>query len=819
KALKARALDWIGDLARSEAREWLRELASLPDPTLSAEDAAALTSLARVLQLAASELSVVFTESRRVDFVEVAAATRQALAEEGAPSDLALELGADIRHILVDEFQDTSIEQVRLLEALTAGWEEGDGRTVFAVGDPMQSIYQFREAEVGLFLRAATHGVGKLTLEPLALTRNFRAQPALVAWLNEVFPRCFPVRDDPRTSAVQYRPSTAGRVDEPEARTETREGPVFLHPTTPGDREAEVQAILALIRRLRTREPFASIAVLVAARAHAAPITAALETAGIPVTGVDLVPLGELPVVRDLEALARALDHLADRTAWLAVLRAPWCGLTLVELSALLEGAPERTVWEAIHDERRVALLPTEARARLERTRDVLAHALERRDRLDLASWVEAAWLALGGPAACRDEADLPRAQAFLGRLAEWSSEPAWTGPLELAERLETLNAPADAKTSAAVEIMTIHRAKGLEFDTVIVPALGRRLRASAEPLLRWLELPREPAGTDLLMAAIPPPWRRGEDRLGEYLKALTAQRAANERIRLLYVAATRARSQLHLFAEPPQSSAGAMAAAPAEGTLLAALWPGIADRFLEAAARAVHPTGTEAVRLSARASLTRLAADWRMPSLPDGPRPHFLTSALEERSLETEEERGFVLLGGLDGNAIQPAQAAARIVCDQLRRSARTGRLPPSGSAPLARALRERLGRLGLEGEALKEGAQRAIAMLEGCLSDPKLHWVFSPAHARIESPCRLSGLQEGRLASMTVDRTFIDGAGVRWLIRFAPDGAAAAALERAWVERVVPLALALGPEPVRAALYDPAGPGWRELSNSVRE
>ncbi len=199
------------------------------------------------------------------------------------------------------------------------------------------------------------------------------------------------------------------------------------------------------------------------------------------------------------------------------------------------------------------------------------------------------------------------------------------------------------------------------------------------------------------------------------------------------------------------------------------------------------------------------------MPSLPERPRPPVLTSALEEVApLETEEERGFLL---------QPARAAARIVADQLRRSARTGRLPSSGSAALTRALRERLRRLGLEGEALKEGAQQAIAMLDACLSDPKLQWVFSPAHARIESPCRLSGLQQGRLTSVAIDRTFIDEAGVRWLIRFAPNdapnasGGAAASEIRAWVERVVPLARALGAEPVRAALYEPAGPSWREL------
>ncbi|MGH8221304.1 MAG: UvrD-helicase domain-containing protein [Steroidobacteraceae bacterium] len=822
KALKARALDWIGDLARIGARERLCELACLPDPALSAEDSGALTSLARLLQLAASELAVVFAESRRVDFVEVAAAARQALAEEGAPSDLALEVGTDIRHILVDEFQDTSIEQVRLLETLTAGWERGDGRTLFAVGDPMQSIYQFREAEVGLFLRAATHGIGKLSLERLALTRNFRARPGLVAWLNEVFPRCFPAIDDPRSSAVQYRPCESGGNDESDGSAEPcgPGGPVYLHPTALCDRQAEARAVLELIRRLRAREPTASIAVLVAARSHAVPIVAALEAAGVAVAGVDLVPLGELPVVRDLEALARALDHFGDRTAWLAVLRAPWCGLRLVELSALLEGAPERTVWEAIHDERRVALLAADARARLERVRGVLAHALERRDRLDLASWVEATWLALGGPAACREEADIERAQAFFARLAKWSAEPAWSGPLELAERLEMLYAPAGARTfeaafeaaSEAVQIMTIHRAKGLEFDTVIVPGLGRKLRAGAEPLLRWLELPREPAGTDLLMAAIPPPWRRGEDRLTEYLKALAAQRAANERIRLLYVAATRARSQLHLFAEPPSSGADAAttarAGAPSEGTLLAALWPGIANPFREAVARIARPAAAEAVRSAAdaRSSLVRLAADWRMPPIAQQPRFESLTLELDDRSRDLQEGTGSALL---DGEDVRLARAAARIVCDQLRRCARIGRLPASGTAALERALRERLNRLGLEGEELEEGTRRASEMFEAALADSRLQWIFSPRHSRIESPCRLSGPSGRRLISVMLDRTFVDESGVRWLIRFAPDEA----IEHGWVERVVPLARALGPEPVRAGLYDPAGQQWRSL------
>lgn len=817
KALKARALDWIADLSRIEgARELLVELSSLPEPMLSADDAAALGSLARLLQLAAGELAIVFAESRRVDFAHVAAAARQVLTDEGAPSDLALKLGADIRHILVDEFQDTSIEQLRLLEALTAGWEEGDGRTLFVVGDPMQSIYQFREAEVGLFLRAGTHGLGRVRLQPLALTRNFRARPALVEWLNETFPRCFPAVDDPRASAVRYRPCAAGRngLD--------GDGAVHLHAAI--EPQAEARAIVELVQRMRTGEPDASIAVLVASRAHAAPIAAGLETAGIPVAGVGLVPLGALPVVRDLEALARALDHFADRTAWLAVLRAPWCGLSLGELSALLEGTPSRTVWEAIHDEGRLALLAPDARARLTRTRGVLAQALERRDRLDLASWVEAAWLALGGPAACRDDAELDRAQAFLAHLAAWSSEPGWEGPLGLAERLEGLYASPDTAAADAVQIMTIHRAKGLEFDKIIVPALSRKLRANTEPLLRWLELPREPSGTDLLMAAIPPPWQRGSEPLTEYLKLLAARRAANERTRLLYVAATRARSELHLFAEPPARGPTGVAAAPADGTLLAALWPGLADRFPGIEKPNVEKWDIEmpgvghpaAAGSRAPPPLVRLASDWRLPPLPPGPAPPSIAVELDEPAPVGEEPGRLARLEP----GMQTAHAVARIVCGQLRRCARIGRLPPPGSAALARALRERSSRLGLVGEALEEAVRQALVMFDACLADPTLQWIFSPRHASIESPCRLSGVHEGRLAAVTVDRTFVDDAGVRWLICFDAiyrEGEGAHRLtsepERRRFERMLLLARALEPEPVRAGLYDPRVPELREI------
>jgi ATP-dependent exoDNAse (exonuclease V) beta subunit len=630
RAEKDRALAWLEALARIPgAREALAGIAALPPAVLSSDEAESLQALAAILTFAAQQLEVVFQELGQVDYAYVAAAARRALTEEGEPTDLALRLGARLRHVLVDEFQDTSIEQLELLGALTADWLPGDGRTVFAVGDPMQSIYLFREAEVGLFLRARERGLGALRFESLRLTRNFRSAGALIEWANGRFPRVFPAGDDVRTSAVSFLPCQPGRVH-------ARAASIELCCTSGDDPQGEAAAIGALVARLRAAEPDASIAILVSSRSHAAPITAALEHAGVAVAGVDLVPLGEVPVVRDLAALTRALDHLGDRTAWLSVLRAPWCGLTLAELHALVADAPDAIVWELLEEPARLERLSPAARRRLERTRGVLAAALADRDRTPLADWVESTWLRLGGPAACRRDAELEHAEAFFAALARRWQAIDWRGPAELGELLSELRAGHASAPREAVQIMTIHAAKGLEFDHVILPGLGRRLRPDREPLMRWIELPRLPSGVDLLIAPLPPPGSRERHPIGEYVKRLQRERLRNERARLLYVAVTRARFGLHLFGHlcPPRS-AGQLPR-PEAGTLLEMLWPAIGAEFPSAPSipASPRPPSEEAPKLE------RLPLDWRMPSLGPPLRAEKLNVANYEPAMSTAARR-----------------------------------------------------------------------------------------------------------------------------------------------------------------------------------
>jgi hypothetical protein len=214
----------------------------------------------------------------RMRHPEVAGAARRALTEDSVPTPLAERLGTRISHILVDEFQDTSRDQYELLLTLTQDWSEGDGRTLFLVGDPMQSIYGFRNAEVGRFATVRDGGLGRVRLHPLELRRNFRSAPALVHWCNEMFARVFPATDDVRRSAVRHLASVA-------ARSELEGRPSLYRVDADCGPRGEAESAAELIAELRRSRPEESIAVLGGARTHLRAIRAALAARAVPFIG------------------------------------------------------------------------------------------------------------------------------------------------------------------------------------------------------------------------------------------------------------------------------------------------------------------------------------------------------------------------------------------------------------------------------------------------------------------------------------------------------------------------------------------------------
>jgi ATP-dependent helicase/nuclease subunit A len=176
---KSRWRELVGQLQEIKGlRSDLAALSSLPETEAQSLSWRLALQLSHVLPHLAAQLLLVFARHGRVDHSQVALSALQALGEDEAPTELALRLDYRIEHILVDEFQDTAITQYELVRRLTRGWGEHNAanpkapRTLLIVGDGMQSIYGFRDANVGLFLKARAEGFNGVVPRHLRLLCN-----------------------------------------------------------------------------------------------------------------------------------------------------------------------------------------------------------------------------------------------------------------------------------------------------------------------------------------------------------------------------------------------------------------------------------------------------------------------------------------------------------------------------------------------------------------------------------------------------------------------------------------------------------------------
>ncbi|MEP6657889.1 MAG: UvrD-helicase domain-containing protein, partial [Betaproteobacteria bacterium] len=273
KARKREMLALLAELAQvpglAEAMDAVRHL---PPRRYAEATWEMIAALLTVLPRVAAALKVQFAAQRTIDFSEATELALLALGTPDAPSDVLLALDQRIGHLLIDEFQDTSLMQRDLVLRLTAGWVAGDGRTLFAVGDPMQSIYRFREAEVSLFLAAQSEcRIGDVAVEPLTLSRNFRSQAGIVDWVNAVLPKVLPDADNPVRGAVAFKPSVASHP--------RRDGasPTVDLASTDHD---EATRVVCRVRDALASQPRENVAILVRARTHLASILPALRAAG-----------------------------------------------------------------------------------------------------------------------------------------------------------------------------------------------------------------------------------------------------------------------------------------------------------------------------------------------------------------------------------------------------------------------------------------------------------------------------------------------------------------------------------------------------------
>lgn len=495
-----------------------------------------------------------------LDFDDLIARAKALLEDRSVAAWVLFRLDGGIDHILVDEAQDTSPDQWRIIELLTDEFTAGEGarpgeRTLFVVGDKKQSIYSFQGADVAAFDRkhlafAEGFRAAGQQFQSLELEYSFRSAPAILRLVDETFGDRFPEAVGGQLRHIAFKEAMPGRVDlwpliaPVKGETdEDWENPVDLIAETHHTARlaAEIADEIGAMIRSGVRIPVdakedpsgarpvhaGDFLILVQRRAALfSEIIRACKKAGLPIAGADRLKLGAELAVKDLRALLAFLATPEDDLSLAALLRSPLCGWSEDALYRLAQGR-KGFLWEALRDwpdqTARTLLDDMRNQADFLRPFDLIDRALTRHDgRRRLIA-------RLGAEAEDGIDELLQQALAY-----EETEVPSLTGFLIWLDSEEVeVKRQADG-AGGRIRVMTVHGAKGLEAPIVILPDTADRESRERDEIflldggLPVWKLPKEESPAPIAAA-----------------RSARARRQAEESLRLLYVALTRARCWL----------------------------------------------------------------------------------------------------------------------------------------------------------------------------------------------------------------------------------------------------------------------------------
>jgi ATP-dependent helicase/nuclease subunit A len=538
-----------GRLVRNAER--IAERRRLLDPLIDSVLTGSLTGLHRALLadtriLLLLALAVVGSYARRkeedarLDFDDLQLKMRLLLSN----ATVRAELAGRFRFVMVDEYQDTNTLQLGIMLPLLEDLSSGN---LIIVGDPKQSIYRFRDADVEVFERsraAIAKAGGDTSL--ISLGESFRPLRDIVAFVNLLFSGLMPT-----VEGIPYDPLVRARMNDDPGGVEV------LLPLPRGEggfsqEELVARRILDLIgggpvvytHDEHPRPPaFRDIALLLRSRNGLEEFEQAFIRNGVPYVVSGGVGYFQTQDVYDMYNYLRFLLNTSDDVALAGMLRSPFFTVSDAELFDLARSRGGRSLWEALA-ERAAREVPS-----LEHAAEVIAGDLVLGARLPAAELIARIIRRTGFTAVLAGTVRGGQAEANLGKLLQMArsyESQGFTSLYDFVARLERLIEVEEKEGQAAIEsqtdavrIMTIHAAKGLEFPVVIVPDLQRQFQFDDEPFLDVA------SGIGLLARSEPV-----SAPLSEYLKARARRKAVEEEQRILYVACTRARDRLLLSAE-----------------------------------------------------------------------------------------------------------------------------------------------------------------------------------------------------------------------------------------------------------------------------
>lgn len=503
-----------------EANDWIqlfKKVDLIPSPDLTEEQHYYINILTEILPILYAELKCVFQENQCVDFIEIASAAHWALSQ---PSSVIEQWVNTIDHLMIDEFQDTSQQQWALINTLTQHWEP-EKQTLFLVGDPMQSIYLFRQADVRLFIQLFTQND---SLTPVSLSQNFRSNAHCVHWANALFSQIFPNQAHLSYAAIPFHES---QPIHPET------SPVNIHHYK--DPKDELHDLVNQIQKLQKS---GSVAILTRTRAQLNIIADLCHQHKIPIHAIDLTPLAQQSIVQDLLALVTITQSPNDRLAWLTLLRSPIFGCSLHTCYTCLNHAQGSIIsnLQSIHEHEYISL---NERQQIVAQTNLIYERIQHPQHENLSQWLFALWQDLNATEGYAHNQHKAQ-DSFFELLADYD-HLSWV-PIETLKRHIDKHYFDWESPNSQVQLMTIHKSKGLEFDHVLLPFLNSTERNDSNALFFWETYYCGQEAKSILATS-----QLDTSHLA-FIKHIKQQKKIYESLRVFYVAITRAKTSLTLY-------------------------------------------------------------------------------------------------------------------------------------------------------------------------------------------------------------------------------------------------------------------------------
>lgn len=799
KEFKQRMKALLSTLEKED--EFIATLALIDDVPVrkyKPEDQSFLNALFSVLKQLTAELLLEFQRTGYVDFIELTQSALLSLGYDEAPTDLALSFDSRINHILVDEFQDTSRLHFELLRKLTVAWAD-DNRSLFIVGDPMQSIYRFRDADVKNFLLLKRNGINSLRPEYLQLDSNFRSAKNVVDSNNSIFVNLFPKIDNIKTGDVAFHPSVAVNDD-------SLSPSISLHTIEANYSQTEANAIIKLIKNFQKNDSEASIAVLVSSRKHLENLIPLIRKEKLLLNIEGMEKLNTRQEVLDVYALTLAVVHPANRQAWLSILRAPWCGLSLSELETLVNLDNDLLIIEILKLTNELSFLSPESHTRVQYLVEAFEIAHFQLHSEPLALVIENLWQKLNGPSCLESVEQLINVERYFQLLRLHTNNSVLNSVKPLSKFLSEFTGTLDSTNKAKLQLLTIHKAKGLEFDHVIIPSASRRTRGNDTELLIWHELIDAGSHRHLMLSQYQP---SDDNSIYTYIKKRNQRLEAAELKRLLYVAMTRSIKSTTIFCEQKSSKGNKQLVAP-QGSFANLLKP----TLNELQADNEHAENESIENVSA---------------YKPGFKRQFL-KALSKEPIQKNIQTGIAEKQELPSEVIEYAWASetamhigtvVHLALKQL------GIRPIEEWLAIEQSiLQDHYGRvlraLGVPNAELAMSVERTLNAINAAATDTERAWIFSSNHAEIGNEFPISGFVDGQFKNFRLDRTFVDVNNVRWIIDYKTSTHEGGGLNefldnemlryKAQLDNYAKLMNEIDKREIRLGMYFPLVQGWRE-------